>query len=373
MRPQLSGRKCVGAVEAHQNGLRFMSTKAEVLDVMYSNIKHAIFQPCDRTTMVLVHFHLKDHILIGKKKQKDVQFFTEGIESSLNLDGGRRSAYDPDELDEEQREREMRKKLNLAFREFFSKVEKVAAHYDFKLEIDVVFRKLGFNVTWSREMVLMQPTTHCLVSLTEWPPFVLTLSEVEHVHFERVTYATKAFDLIFIFKNWDIPPRAVNAIIDIKFMDIVQDWLNEVEITFSKGPKALNWADVMKALQADKATFYDDKDADGISKPAGWLFLSEDASDEEGEEEENEDSSFAESGDEESGDNSDSDDSDDSDDEDASEEEDDDEDEEDEEELEEKGKSWEELENDAKAADKMKRPSAEELEDMQAKKKKPRR
>jgi len=37
----------------------------------------------------------------------------------------------------------------------------------------------------------------------------------------------------------------VNAI-DIKFMDIVQDWLNEVEITFSKGPKALNWTDVMK-------------------------------------------------------------------------------------------------------------------------------
>jgi len=47
---------------------------------------------------VLVHFHLKDHILIGKKKQKDVQFFTEVIESSLNLDGGRRSAYDPDEV-----------------------------------------------------------------------------------------------------------------------------------------------------------------------------------------------------------------------------------------------------------------------------------
>jgi len=34
---------------------------------------------------------------------------------------------------------------------------------------------------------------------------------------------------------------------------------------------------LFQALQADKATFYDDKDADGISKPPGWLFLSEDA------------------------------------------------------------------------------------------------
>jgi nucleosome binding factor SPN SPT16 subunit len=115
MRPQLSGRKCVGNIEAHQNGLRFTSSKAEVLDVMYANIKHVIFQPCDRTTMVLIHFHLNDHILIGKKKQKDVQFFTEVIESSLNLEGARRSSYDPDELDDEQREREMRKRLNLIY------------------------------------------------------------------------------------------------------------------------------------------------------------------------------------------------------------------------------------------------------------------
>ena len=59
MRPQISGRKCVGSLEAHQNGLRFMSNKGEILDIMYSNIKHAIYQPCDKTTMVLVHFHLK--------------------------------------------------------------------------------------------------------------------------------------------------------------------------------------------------------------------------------------------------------------------------------------------------------------------------
>jgi nucleosome binding factor SPN SPT16 subunit len=77
MRPTITGRKCVGTIEAHQNGLRFISSKQETLDVMYGNIKHAIFQPCDKTTMVLVHFHLRDFILVGKKKQKDVQFYTE--------------------------------------------------------------------------------------------------------------------------------------------------------------------------------------------------------------------------------------------------------------------------------------------------------
>ena len=59
MRPGFTGRKCQGVLEAHQNGLRFTSTKAETVDIMYQNVKHAIYQPCEKTTLVLVHFHLK--------------------------------------------------------------------------------------------------------------------------------------------------------------------------------------------------------------------------------------------------------------------------------------------------------------------------
>jgi nucleosome binding factor SPN SPT16 subunit len=333
IRPQLSGRKCVGTLEAHQNGLRFTSSKAEILDVMYTNVKHAIFQPCDRTTMVLVHFHLKDFIMIGRKKVKDVQFYTEVIEASLNLEGSRRSAYDPDELDDEQREREMRKRLNLAFKEFCSKVEKVAAHYDYNLQIDVPFKKSGFEGNWAKEMVLLQPTTHCLVNLTEWPPFVVTLSDVEHCHMERVTYATKNFDLTFIFKDWMIPPRTITAI-DTKYMDIIQDWLNLVEITCTKGPRTINWTDVMKIVRESKDIFYDDHDEYGDSKPAGWLFLSAEASDTEDDEEENADSDFSED----NGDSSEEESASDEDDSDLYDESEDDSDEEDEEDdLEEKG------------------------------------
>ena len=208
MRPSISGRKCVGTIEAHQNGVRFTSTKYEVLDVLYSNIKHAIYQPCDPTTsMVLVHFHLKDFIMIGKKKQKDVQFFTEVVDSSLSLEGAKRSSYDPDELDDEQKERELRRRLNLAFKEFCQKLEKVASHYDFALNVDVPFRKSGFSANVSREMVLIQPTTHALVNLTETPFFVVTISEIEHVHFERAGFTTKAFDLVIIFKDWSLPTK----------------------------------------------------------------------------------------------------------------------------------------------------------------------
>jgi len=101
---------------------------------MFANIKHSLFQPCENEVMVLVHFNLRNPLLIGKKKTHDVQFFTEVVDASVALDGARRSMYDPDELDEEQRERQLRKKLNEMFKEFCKKLERIAKIHHFHLE-----------------------------------------------------------------------------------------------------------------------------------------------------------------------------------------------------------------------------------------------
>lgn len=70
MRPFLSGKKTTGSLEAHTNGLRFSSKKHEMVDIMYTNIQHSLFQPCECEVMVLIHFHLQNPILIGKKKPR---------------------------------------------------------------------------------------------------------------------------------------------------------------------------------------------------------------------------------------------------------------------------------------------------------------
>ena len=44
MRPFFSGKKTTGSLEVHTNGLRFTSKKHEIVDVMYANIKHCLFQ-----------------------------------------------------------------------------------------------------------------------------------------------------------------------------------------------------------------------------------------------------------------------------------------------------------------------------------------
>lgn len=212
MRPVFAGRKTQGNLEAHSNGLRFISSRGEIVDVMYVNIKHAIFQPCESDIMVLVHFHLKNPIMIGKKKQEDIQFFTEVVDASQAVDAGKRSMYDPDEMDDEQRERQLRKRLNEAFKDFCRKVESVARKNGFSLEFDIPYRDLGFTGNPHKEMVFIQPTLNCLCNLTETPFFVVELSEVDHVHFERVTFMSKAFDMVLINKDFTKQPWRVDMI-----------------------------------------------------------------------------------------------------------------------------------------------------------------
>ena len=43
IKPSLAGKKTMGALETHQNGFRFMSTKGHKLDITYKNIRHAFF------------------------------------------------------------------------------------------------------------------------------------------------------------------------------------------------------------------------------------------------------------------------------------------------------------------------------------------
>ncbi|KAL7519772.1 hypothetical protein ACHAWX_004526 [Stephanocyclus meneghinianus] len=301
MRPVFAGRKTQGNLEAHTNGLRFISTRGEIVDVMYTNVKHAIFQPCENEIMVLVHFHLKNPIMIGKKKQQDIQFFTEVVDASQAVDAGKRSMYDPDEMDDEQRERQLRKRLNEAFRDFCRKVESVARKNGYSLEFDIPYRDLGFNGNPHKEMVFIQPTLNCLCNLTETPFFVVDLSNLDHVHFERVTFMSKAFDMVLINKDFTKQPWRVDMIPNDD-KDSIQEWLTDMEISYTEGPMNLNWKQIMATVEGDDRFYMDTEEDEVTPKEAGWEFLRMfGKDDQESAESEEDDSGYSEnSGDEES-------------------------------------------------------------------------
>lgn len=353
MRPVFAGRKTQGNLESHTNGLRFISTRGEIVDVMYANIKHAIFQPCENEIMVLVHFHLRNAIMIGKKKQQDIQFFTEVVDASQAVDAGRRSMYDPDEMDDEQRERQLRKRLNEAFKEFCRKVESVARKNGYSLEFDIPYRDLGFIGNPHKEMVQIQPTLNCLCNLTETPFFVVDLSNVDHVHFERVTFMSKAFDMVLINKDFSKQPYKVDMIPN-KDKESIQEWLTDMELSYTEGPMNLNWKQIMSTVDGDDRFYMDTEEDEVTPKEAGWEFLRMFGRDDDEGGESEEESVYSEDGGEES-----------SSEEEAEEEEDFDSEEDDEsdfdadENLEEQGMDWDDMEREAAADDRRKKRDGE--------------
>jgi nucleosome binding factor SPN SPT16 subunit len=101
LRPNIVQKRTPGTLEAHTNGFLYTSLRGDKVEILYNNIKHAIFQPCDHEIIILIHFHLKHAIMFGKKKNLDIQFYTEVGEVITDL-GKHNKGGDRDDLIAEQ-------------------------------------------------------------------------------------------------------------------------------------------------------------------------------------------------------------------------------------------------------------------------------
>jgi len=297
IRPNIVQKRLSGILEAHTNGFRYTSIRGDRVDILYDNIKHAFYQPCDNEMIILLHFHLKNAIMFGKKKHVDVQFYTEVGEITTDL-GKHQHMHDRDDLAAEQAERELRHKLKQAFKGFCDKVESATRK---EVEFESPYRDLGFHGVPFRETVLLLPTSYCLISVTSWPPFCVTLDDIQLVHFERVHFQLKNFDMVFIFKDYNKKVMMCTSI-PMTMLDHVKEWLNSVDIKYTEGVQSLNWQKIMKTIIDDPEGFFEG---------GGWSFLDPNSDDEEAEGEDDledsEDEEFkmsegSESGDEESSD-----------------------------------------------------------------------
>lgn len=62
------------------------------------------------------------------------------------------------------------------------------------------------------------------MNLTEWPPLVISLEDTELVHFERVQFHLRNFDMVFVFKDYSKKTVMVNAV-PMNMLDHVKEWL----------------------------------------------------------------------------------------------------------------------------------------------------
>ncbi|KAH7889938.1 FACT complex subunit SPT16 [Phlebopus sp. FC_14] len=304
VRPALDGKRLPGEVEIHQNGLRYQSPMgSQKIDVLFTNVKHLFFQPCDKELLVIIHIHLKSPIIVGKKKVHDIQFFREASDVQFDETGNRKRKHrygDEDEIEMEQQERKRRQMLNREFRLFAERIAEAAStSTGDTLEMDVPFRELSFEGVPFRTNVRLQPTTECLVHLVDPPFLVVTLNEIEIASLERVQFTLKQFDLVLIFKDFTKTPLHINSIPTAQ-LDDVKNWLDSVDIPLSESPVNLNWGPIMKTINESPYDFF---------QQGGWSFLGGAGADSDAEEESESESEFEadpedfaseESGDEES-------------------------------------------------------------------------
>ena len=78
-----------------------------------------------------------------------------------------------------------------------------------------------------RTNVRLQPTTECLVHLSDPPFLVVTLADIEIASLERVQFGLKQFDMVLIFKDFTKTPLHINSI-PTSQLDDVKNWLEFV-------------------------------------------------------------------------------------------------------------------------------------------------
>ena len=278
IRPNLVGRKTIGSLEIHTNGVRFMSSKGQKVDIVFSNIKHLFYQQCASDELIVVlHFHLKNPILIGDKPAQDVQFYKEsGIAAEDINFKGRRNMNEMDELEQEEAERQQRARLNKRFLSFAKMIEEASERNNTRLEVDIPEEDLAFTGCPMKQVVKIRPTKQCLVALSEFPFFVLDVDEIEVVHFERLYYGMKNFDLAIIKKDFTTCLR-INSI-PTEYTEQLKSYFNNINIIYLESLAPLKWDLILNQIR---------EDFDGWLEEGAWVQLVEE--EDEGEMEESED------------------------------------------------------------------------------------
>eukprot|EP00762_Andalucia_godoyi_P000582 ANDGO_05424.mRNA.1 FACT complex subunit SPT16 len=306
----------MGSVTCHKNGIRFQSSTNEIVDILFKNIRYAFFQPAKDSTVCLIHFHLKRPIPFGKKTTQDVQF-REEIEDDVDHLEGRKYRHINSDEEAYMIERKLEKRrmeTNKAMREL---VEKLNERFDKAGFPGVKFQmpkpSLGFRGNPGRNMSDLAPTKSCLVSLLEFPFFVLPLEDVEVAWLERVSAdaKTRNFDIVFVFKDYNKGFVRIDSIeryyypatdqgVQETLADRVYDlklWLNANRLPYFDSSVPLNWRAVLQEICKDvNAADDDDDDAEArwnpFSTENGWRSYLVEAGEEDDEDEDSEEDEF---------------------------------------------------------------------------------
>ena len=216
----------------------------------------------------------------------DVQFYKEsGIAAEDINYKGRHKMNEMDELEQEEAERQQRARLNKRFLNFAKLVQEASERNKTPLEVDIPEDDLAFTGCPMKQVVKIRPTKRCLVALSEFPFFVLDVDDIEVVHFERMFYGMKNFDLAIIKKDFTTCTR-INSI-PTEYTEELKSYFNTINLIYLESMAPLKWDLILNQIREDFT---------GWLEQGAWMQLVEDDDADDGEESEDEEDPMCEYG-----------------------------------------------------------------------------
>jgi nucleosome binding factor SPN SPT16 subunit len=111
-------------------------------------------------------------------------------------------------------------------------------------------------------VVKVRPTKNCLIAISEFPFFVIDIDDIEVVHFERLSFGIKNFDMAIIFKDFTTFKR-INSI-PVEHIEVIKSYFDEIGIIYSESVVPMNWGNVLAQIRDDFEAFLGE---------GGWKFL----------------------------------------------------------------------------------------------------
>jgi len=91
------------------------------------------------------------------------------------------------------------------------------------------------------------------------------LKDVEIAHFERVDFALKNFDIVFVFKDFTKEPLRISTV-PREHLDTLQAFLNWKNVLYFQGKHNLDWKEILNTIRDNLGDFI---------QRGGWSFLQE--------------------------------------------------------------------------------------------------
>lgn len=265
-------KKHQGSLELYSNRIRFITTYQPcAIEIYFENIRHAFFQTTKTGIITVIHLNLCKGIIVCKMTSKNLQFYTDvGVAHQItNIQDGNHTLYD--EAIEEKLDRNKRRRTNEIFRKFIQQSQKLC--WDNKntsrliknpLIWEGTIHELAFDGITKKTVCTMFPTKHYLVELTEIPPTIIPLADLEVISLERAVLHLKNFDMVLINKDFSKDIVHIDAI-PITKLETIKEWLTSVAVKFIESMANLNWKQVLRIVTNDRIQF---------QKNGGWSSLS---------------------------------------------------------------------------------------------------